>query len=88
MIFVLGEVTTRAHLDYPNIIRSTIKKIGYDHSDKGFDYKTCNVLLAVEGQSPEIAEGVHLGRGLEEMGAGDQVRSALLPFCAITIYGG
>lgn len=80
-------MTTRAHLDYPNIIRSTIKKIGYDHSDKGFDYKTCNVLLAVEGRSPEIAEGVHLGRGLEEMGAGDQVRSALLLFGLLQYMG-
>ena len=73
MIFVLGEISTNAELDYPSIIRSTIKGIGYDHSDKGFDYKTCSVIMAVEEQSPEIAVGVHLNRTPEDMGAGDQV---------------
>ncbi len=75
LIVIAGEVTTNARIDYAHIARETVKKIGYDHSDKGFDYKTCGVVVTLDRQSPDIAQGVTVGQGLhnqKEQGAGDQ----------------
>jgi len=71
MIMVFGEISTKARIDYQKVIRDTIKHIGYDDSSKGFDYKTCNILVAMEEQSPDIAQGLDHG-SLDAHGAGDQ----------------
>ena len=68
---VAGEVTTSTYVDIPRIVRSTIRQIGYVSSDMGFDADSCGVLVAIEGQSPDIAMGVDEGTE-KEQGAGDQ----------------
>ena len=73
MAIVAGEITTTARIDYPVIVRDTIREIGYDDSAKGFDCETCAVLTSIDRQSPDIAQGVTEGEGLfKEQGAGDQ----------------
>lgn len=71
LVVVAGEVTSRGSIDVQNVARQVIKEIGYDSTDKGFDYNTCSVLSALGKQSPDIAIGVDSG-SQKEQGAGDQ----------------
>ncbi len=71
LVVVGGEISTSAQFNFTDVVRDTIKKIGYDHSDKGFDYKTCAVMIAVGQQSPDISMGVKV-TGSDNQGAGDQ----------------
>jgi S-adenosylmethionine synthetase len=73
MAMIAGEITTSAYVDMPDIVRQTIKEIGYDDSSMGFDYETCAVMTSIDRQSPDISQGVSEGEGLfSEQGAGDQ----------------
>ncbi len=73
LVVLAGEITTSANVDYINVARDTIKRIGYDNADYGIDYKSCAVLVAYDKQSPDIAQGVDEGKGLDlDQGAGDQ----------------
>jgi S-adenosylmethionine synthetase len=73
MAMISGEITTTAYVDMPDVVRQTIKDIGYKNSNMGFDWETCAVLSTIDKQSPDIAMGVDTGSGLfQEQGAGDQ----------------
>ena len=82
LVVVMGEITTTAKVDYEAVVRSKIKEIGYDNPDTGIDYRTCQVLIAVHEQSPDISQAVTRAlevRGkddgasdVETLGAGDQ----------------
>jgi S-adenosylmethionine synthetase len=73
LVVLAGEITTSANVDYIKVARDTLKDIGYDNTDYGIDYKGCAVLVAYDKQSPDIAQGVDEGKGLDlDQGAGDQ----------------
>ncbi len=70
---IAGEITTSAVVDFNQVVRQTIKRIGYDSSEVGFDYNTCAVMVTIGKQSPDIAQGVNEGEGMFlDQGAGDQ----------------
>jgi S-adenosylmethionine synthetase len=79
LVIVLGEITTTTYVDFQQVIRDTVRDIGYTHAAYGFDYETCGTLVAIKEQSPDIAQGVDAAlevRGeavhVDELGAGDQ----------------
>jgi S-adenosylmethionine synthetase len=73
LVMMAGEITTHATVDYNAVARETVKRIGYDSSEMGFDYRSCSVLASFGKQSDDIARGVNEGQGLDlEQGAGDQ----------------
>jgi len=71
MVMIFGEITTSASVNYEQVIREALKEIGYDDVAKGLDYRTCNVIVAIEEQSPDIAQSVDASK-IEDIGAGDQ----------------
>ncbi len=73
MVILSGEITTSTYVDMQEVARQTIKEIGYNHSDMGFDWESCAVLVSIDKQSSDIAQGVNEGEGLDlNQGAGDQ----------------
>ncbi|MDW7771743.1 MAG: methionine adenosyltransferase [Desulfobulbaceae bacterium] len=73
LALIAGEITTTAWVDMPDIVRQTIREIGYNSSDMGFDWQSCAVMTTIDKQSPDIAQGVDEGKGLDlDQGAGDQ----------------
>ncbi len=73
LAMVAGEITTDCYVDIPEVVRGTIRDIGYNSSTMGFDWKTCSVVTSIDQQSADIAQGVNEGVGLfKEQGAGDQ----------------
>ena len=74
MVMIFGEITTSAKVDYEAVVREAIRDIGYDAADKGLDYRSCSVVVAIEQQSADIAQSVHgnLTKSDEDLGAGDQ----------------
>lgn len=71
LALIAGEITTKAQVNYPEVVRNTIREIGYNDASMGFDAHTCAVMITLDTQSPDIAMGVDTAEG-KEQGAGDQ----------------
>ncbi|MEI7743814.1 MAG: methionine adenosyltransferase [Chloroflexota bacterium] len=69
LVMVFGEITTSSYVEFQDVVRETVKEIGYTNAEYGFDYQTCGTLVSVKAQSPDIAQGVDRG---DDLGAGDQ----------------
>src|SRR5215831_15396745 len=78
LVVVLGEITTDTYVDFQQVVRDTVRDIGYTKAEYGFDYQTCGTLISVKGQSPDNAQGVNAAlegrddRAANDLGAGDQ----------------
>ena len=71
-VIVFGEITTKANVNYEAIVRNTLKNVGFNSEDVGINCDTCEVIVKLHSQSPDIAQGVHVGKKDEDIGAGDQ----------------
>lgn len=72
LCMLFGEIQTEAEVNFEQVARQAIKEVGYNSSEIGMDYKTATIIVAIDKQSPDIAQGVHLNKKEEEIGAGDQ----------------
>lgn len=72
MCMIFGEITVDGEINFQSVVRRAIKEIGYDSNQVGMDYKTATVIVAIDKQSPDIAQSVHLNKAEEQIGAGDQ----------------
>jgi len=71
MVMILGEAVTKTSVNYEQVIREAVKSVGYDSEDKGLDWRTMNVIVAIEDQTPDLAQAITVGKAVEDVGAGD-----------------
>jgi len=71
MVMILGEAVTKASVNYEQVIREAVKSVGYDSEEKGLDWRTMNVIVAIEDQTPDLAQAITVGKAVEDVGLGD-----------------